>query len=691
MSKQQLPSQTLFWSLGIGIFLEQYHLVQASFLWPIFCLGFFLLLPQAVRLPPAINFRLRRCFGFGIFLLLIAIGYLLSFSYQKRHQAPDLPRKATLVLRIVTPFEKKTNTYQATAQLLAYQDSTRYTSELPTDERMIIQMPHALYDSTLTTNDIFVANSQIYRIENKGNPYEWDYQGYMDRRNIHYRAYLFALKNTHVKHPLSKVQATAHVREAISEKIILLYPQNHAFVRAILLGDRSDITPLQQAQFSQTGLAHILAVSGLHTGLIYILLSFLFIPLHLLHLRKFALLCVIATLWGYAYLCGLPISVVRAVCMLSLLIIGKMLLRGYNGLHALYLTGCILLCYNPNYVQDIGFQLSFLAVLSILTFYRPLFKLLRIGQCLQPAYYIANLMCLSLSAQIFTLPLSVYYFHCIPIWFLLANVVVIPLLPFVIAQTCISLFLLYFHIELPLLFTIQDGIVSYLMRFIEWTTQLPQVAHYYPDTTELLLSYLLLLIWTATLYRVGIRRYTKALLLTGVVVLLYHLDHHKGQGTEMVAFNQEFQNTIHLFHERQHTVIDFDSIKAEEVENFNTRPYIERYRSRQLELIQDSLHTEAYIVVHKPFFAIGERRFCLLLDNRFAGMHCSHPITVDYLFVGEQFDDKLTHIERIIHYDSLIVLPSLPAYQAKKICSEAVRLHRPVYDIKKAGAWRLPL
>ena len=675
----------------MGIFLEQYSLVQETVLWPTFCLGFLLVLPQIFPLSPVLNFRLRRCFGIGIILLLITTGYILSLTYQNQHRAIVLPERATIVVHICAPFEKKTKIYQTTAQLLAYLDSTKYACDIPSNRRIIIQIPHKLYDSTLTINDIVVANSQIYRIRNKGNPYEWDYEDYMSQKNIHHRAYLFALKNTHQKYAPAKNQTMVHLREAIHEKIISLYPQNHAFVGAILLGDRSEITPLQQAQFSQSGLAHILAVSGLHTGLIYMLLSLLFIPLHLLHLRKVALLGVIFMLWAYAYLCGLPTSVIRASCMLTLLLLGKMFLRGYNALHALYLTGCILLCYNPNYIQDIGFQLSFLAVLSILTFYRPLIKLFGIDHWKQPAYYVANLMCLSLSAQVFTLPLSVYYFHCIPIWFLLANIVVIPCLPLIIGSTCISLGLLFCHIKLPLLFALQEGSVSYLLDFIAWTTRLPQVAHYYPDTIDLLFSYLLLLIWTATLYHVGIKRFTKALFLTFITVFIYYAGQDESYPCEMVVFNQSPQNSIHFFRNKKHTVIAFDSIDASEILNFSTRPYIERFRSQQNLLIRDSLHQNVELMVNKPFFAIAKRRFCLLLDNRFEGMHCTHPIAVDYLLVGKQFDDNLAHIEQIIHYDSLIVLPSLPAYRAEEICREAAKRHRPVYDIKKAGAWRLPL
>lgn len=190
--------------------------------------------------------------------------------------------------------------------------------------------------------------------------------------------------------------------------------ENRALMQALTLGDRSEINRDQRDSYSRAGAAHLLAVSGLHVGIIFAVLSFLLGWLSLL--RRGRYICgvvVIVLMWVYAALTGFSPSVLRAVLMFSLYQLSLLVERDANQLNTLLGAAFVLLLINPNYILDIGFQLSFTAMLGIILLYRPIFALWRSG--------IWRIAAVTLAAQIAVVPLSVYYFGTLPLVGLLVN------------------------------------------------------------------------------------------------------------------------------------------------------------------------------------------------------------------------------------------------------------------------------
>ncbi|MDT8347147.1 MAG: ComEC/Rec2 family competence protein, partial [Flavobacteriaceae bacterium] len=216
-------------------------------------------------------------------------------------------------------------------------------------------------------------------------------------------------------------------------------PQETALLRSLLAGDRSAVDDELRDNFQRSGLVHILAISGLHVGLVLYLLQALLFPVRWLPQgRLLQLILVIDLIWIYAALTGFSASVVRAATMFSLLHIGVQLQRKTNSLNSLMLAAIVLLSINTQWLFSVGFQLSFAAVWAILVFYPKIVGLFNPGNyLLKKSWQIAVV---SFTAQLGVLPISLYYFHQFPGIFLLSNVLLVPFLGMYLGLGFITIF-----------------------------------------------------------------------------------------------------------------------------------------------------------------------------------------------------------------------------------------------------------
>jgi len=204
-----------------------------------------------------------------------------------------------------------------------------------------------------------------------------------------------------------------------------LHNEEYGLAKALLLGDASEVDPTSKADFSATGAIHVLAVSGMHVSLFAQILWLLFGLFHRLISKTTVQISCIAMLWAYAVLTGLSPSVVRSVLMFTVLHLGQMAGKRLEQNHVLFLCAFIMLALDPDCAMDIGFQLSFLAVFGIVNFQKPIEAWLKVKP--KRLRFIWSSTSIALAAQALTIPLTFYYFHAFPNYFLLANLGVVVL------------------------------------------------------------------------------------------------------------------------------------------------------------------------------------------------------------------------------------------------------------------------
>lgn len=275
---------------------------------------------------------------------------------------------------------------------------------------------------------VYFVNSKLKEIPKPLNPYQFDYQNYLRKQQVYHQ--ISIRKNAlFIRHNTTIYEAI----EVFRNKITTSLKKHHfkkneiSIINALLLGQRQGVSKDLLQNYIDAGAIHILAVSGLHIGVLYFLLSFLFKPIEYLKKgRIIKVILIIIFLWLYAFLAGLSPSIIRAVAMFTAVGIGGFSQKRTITLHSLFISMFVLLLINPLYLFSVGFQLSYLAVFSIVFFY-PLFLKLYLPKN-KIIRFFWQIFAVSLSAQIAILPLSLFYFHQFPSLFFISSLVIIPFL-----------------------------------------------------------------------------------------------------------------------------------------------------------------------------------------------------------------------------------------------------------------------
>ena len=256
-------------------------------------------------------------------------------------------------------------------------------------------------------------------------------------------------------------QLLAQVSQHISQR------DDYSILAAMTLGDKSAVSREQKEQFSVAGTSHLLALSGLHLGIIYMLLSFLF------RSRRWQLvnqLLIVSSIWVFVLLVGMPSSVVRAAVMITIYAVVSLLNRSKTPINTLALTAILMLISNPYALFDVGFQLSFSAVLAILLF-MPLFNsLFTLPFWLSPLW---KTTAVTVAAQLGTAPLVAYYFGRFSVWFLLANYLAIPLATLILYTMLLTLLLSFWPAAQSVIIAIPATLATWLNNWTAWIASLP--------------------------------------------------------------------------------------------------------------------------------------------------------------------------------------------------------------------------
>ncbi|MGK7396948.1 MAG: ComEC/Rec2 family competence protein [Candidatus Cyclobacteriaceae bacterium M3_2C_046] len=329
----------------------------------------------------------------------------------------------------------------------------------------------------ITTGDHLVIRGRPQPIPFPKNPGEFDYKKYLANQNIYQQHFIHEGSQINLYKPANPNninQWAAYSRnqlEQIIEKFILgLEPQ--AITKALILGVKEELSAEIKQAYASSGAMHVLAVSGLHVGVIYGILLFLLGGIRNTTWGRwiFAVFSIML-LWFYALITGFSPSVTRAVTMFSFIIISQASRRQTNIYNTIAASAFLLLWFNPFLIESVGFQLSYLAVLGII-YLQP-----KIYSWFQPESKITDkvwvLTSVSIAAQIATFPLTIFYFHQFPLWALVTNLMVIPA-AFLILSAGLLLFLLSpLEILASGLGKLLSLLINTLNQTIIWFDQLP--------------------------------------------------------------------------------------------------------------------------------------------------------------------------------------------------------------------------
>lgn len=396
-----------------------------------------LLISVSVILWHNTNFITVKVHNLIISVSIVLAGLFYPNKIQER-DLPSFPRKDYYLAEVCQKPTEKAKSFQSILQI--------QNSSMAKPEKLVAYFSKTKFDTTISAGDQLVILARPQEIRNMGNPFEYDYQAVMHKKDIWFSVYL--AEGTYLKtgHHIDRMIYKA---EQIRDKLIsilafvLTEREERSVVSALTLGYRAEIDQETIDYFASTGAMHVLSVSGLHVSLIYFILGFLisFIKRGKAGLIVFSVVMILF-LWVYAFITGFSPSVQRATVMFTFVIIGNGLRRPVNIYNSLTASAFLLILLNPSVIFDIGFQLSYLAVFGIVLVQPVLYNLLELTNPLLKWCW--GLFTVSIAAQLTTFPLGLFYFNQFPNLFWLSGFIVIP------ATTVIIWLTLAFFIFSPL-------------------------------------------------------------------------------------------------------------------------------------------------------------------------------------------------------------------------------------------------
>ncbi len=540
---QKIPFLRLTIAMALGIIAASQIQIHFGVSAILLIISFFSLL----FLNKIYQYQYTILFGIGVHLLFFFLGTLSFELYNKK---PLLYKNGEFLATILESPQKKENSYKSLLLLDTHLNSEHNEfSEI--NEKVLVYFETDSNVQRLTPGDEIVFSKTPQAIKNNGNPFEFDYKKYLEKRKIYRRLYLPSdrWQKTNQKKSYSLIILAERSRDKLLRKYRKqnLGEKELEILSALTLGYKRELDPEIKRVFSSAGAMHVLAVSGLHVGIIYwVLVSFLgFIK------RKragqftfvlFALFC----LWAYAFITGLSPSVMRATTMFSFIVIGDSIKRHGNIYNSLAASAVFLLLINPTNLFEVGFQLSYSAVFGIVFLQPKMSKIFTPNNKLLK--YIWVLLTVSIAAQISTFPISVFYFSQFPTYFFISNLFVIPAVFLLIPLGILLLIFSAFPLISNILSVIINSLVSLIYFLLKEIESLPFAVQKISITQNELVFISLILIFLSLLLKTHKIKYFKMTLVSILcltsVVLIKKI--HSRNTNTLIIYNTTDNFIIHL-------------------------------------------------------------------------------------------------------------------------------------------------
>jgi competence protein ComEC len=338
----------------------------------------------------------------------------------------------------------------------------------PTKGKVLLYVSKKGGDVTWRYGDQIIIQGGPQLLKPPANPGEFDFKRFLSFKNIYHQQFVLPDQVKWISSTERKgfIHYSHEARSWASQKLnqYISGEQEQAIAAALVLGVTEGIDTDLINAYSASGALHVLSVSGLHVGIIYVILLFLLKPLNRYSWSRWVVAAIsLVSLWGFAFVTGLSPSVLRAVTMFSFVAIARPFGMRTNIYNTLAASAFVLLLYNPYLIMSVGFQLSYLAVLGIVYLQRPIYNLWEVEN--QVGDWVWQITCVSIAAQIATFSLGLLYFHQFPVYFLISNLFVIPLSTAVLVLGVLLLAISF----IPPLAIALGKLVSWLIYFLNGT------------------------------------------------------------------------------------------------------------------------------------------------------------------------------------------------------------------------------
>ncbi len=540
---------------------------------------------------------------------------------------------------------------------------------------------------TLRLGDLIAFRCNLDSVRNMGNPDEMDYAGFLRRQGIAYNQHLTSNDSARVVgHRPTLMNRLGNSRLQLQRKIIAssLPEPVQNFVIALVLGESHFIDQDTRHEFSNAGVAHILALSGLHVGIAAMILWWILLPLDYLRLKSVRLVITLIALVVADAFTGMPASVVRATIMTAFVAIAMIMHRKSSAINALASAALLILAFSPSDIYDVGFQLSFVTVGAILVFGK---RAELISRRRKVAFFLYSTASVSAIVSASTLMLSAHYFHNISLIGIVANMVIIPTFPFFMTLSMLFAALCAMGGESELLNSLLTAYYRLMERFINSLNALPlsHIDNVWVTDVAVWSSFGIMLCLAAWMCY-GNRRW----LLGAASILALALIHsayvgYRTPGNGLVVFNSFDSTPIVCFNDGNAVawIPDNDEFDINRFARSNAG-FMAHYRIKSIKVANSACGNGLFI---KPPFAYMEHtRIMAIGHGKWRHMTRNGNTSVDLGIVTKQFHSDISIADTLYDIRKYVLSGDIYGTGTDSIESKLRQLRRPWHNMKSDGA-----
>ena len=538
--------------------------------------------------------------------------------------------------------------------------------------------------------DKILISGGLQLIKNAGNPGGFNYSRYMAFQQTFYQVFLkqnkFVLLNLHNENALYSFIYNAR-RKVINilQEFVKGNKKVTGIAEALLIGYKEDLDKDVVQAYSNTGVVHIIAISGMHLGLIYAVLVWIFLRLPLIKKSTaIRVVTILTCLWLFSLITGGSASVLRSAVMFTCILIGKEFFKQSSIYNSLAASAFLLLCYDPFLLWDVGFQLSYCAVVGIVWLQKPIQNLFYSKH--KPLQYLWQMCSITIAAQVLTLPICIYYFHQIPTLFLITNLICVPLSTVILFAEILLIFLSSISVVGALLGKFIYVLTWFMNFIIDKCNNLPLslIDKIYATPTTTAVLYLFVFAAAA-----GFLQFNKKLIMISLLFFSFFIGIWSYGKINLIQ-----QKKIIIYNVSRHTAIDFvaadkyfflgdEEFKTDgALQNFNLKP---ARISLQVNQSRDTLKSIQHSKILWQFYS----KKIMIIDTTLSFASIQNKINVDVLLITKNANVDISNITssvmpRCIVFDASNSLWKIA--QWKKQCS---LLHLPYFTTAEQGAFIL--
>jgi competence protein ComEC len=645
------------------------------------------------------TYSTRWLYGSFAVLFMFLLGYSLAYlhnEFRYQNNFSKIPGTRIYVAEVQEPLSEKEHTFKTILKVkdvVTDDGAFKCTGNILTYFRKDSSAAYPKYGQTI----LFAGMPG--EIEGPKNPGAFNYRKYMASANVYHQVFLnkgqWYISNAPVKWTLKS--QTQGIRE-IFLKILQqngLAGQEYAVAAALILGQEDNLDAETYRQYAGAGVMHILNVSGLHVGIVYMVLNFL---LGFMNRNRKAIiiktLITFAVIWFYAMITGFSPSVARAATMFSIVLLAVLVNRKSHIINSLAFSALILLAYNPYYLLNIGFQLSYIAVAGIVFLYDWIY------QRLTPVTLIGDkiwqIVAVSIAAQVATIPISLFYFHQFPSYFIAANIVAIPLSSLVIYSGMLVLVTSFVPVISGFFGYITVLLLKFLNGSIGWIESLPySVFSGIPfRTSEMIILYVfLILIVTAVAFRHKrsfILAITALLLFLGIRTV-YELNARDQQ--KLIVFDAGKYSVIE-FVEGTESLVLADSVFTSDhtkqdqlLGRSNTALGIKKSVVQSQGFHDGALQQYSPSVAATGKYFLFNNKLMAIVDKIPAKRNTADPLKVDYLVLSGNLKGSLAEILNLYEPVHIIMDGKFPYKKSLQWIDDGKAVGIEIHSVKQQGAF----